>query len=103
MNHKIFDSEGKKYFGFTCPACKTNHLVPVVIGAPQPGAMWGWDGNEEKPTVTPSLRVFALDGQTTACHCNVTNGQIVYHGDSGHSLKGATIDLPEWHSVMEEE
>lgn len=32
--------------------------LPVQCGANNPGKAWGWDGNEDKPTLTPSIHCF---------------------------------------------
>lgn len=43
--------------------------LPVVQGANIPGKGWGWDGNEDSPTLTPSIhcvghwRGFVQNGQ----------------------------------------
>ena len=36
----------------------TNYIlnrIPVNEGANSPGKQWGWDGNEDAPTLTPSI------------------------------------------------
>lgn len=45
---------------FVCPCgCKTRVVIPFK-SAECEGPMWNWNGNKEKPTVTPSIR--RLDG-----------------------------------------
>lgn len=106
------DGEG---FLFWCPGCKEPHAIRVSGNPPT----WGWNGNEEKPTFTPSvlLRVGHYAGQdlTTCwcaynaehpdepsryechrCHSFVTDGRINFLGDSTHELAGQTVDLPPW-------
>lgn len=44
-----------------------------------PGAVyWDWDGDLERPTLTPSLRRM---GTPCKIHFNVTAGRYVNHGD----------------------
>lgn len=86
---------------FWCPGCDREHHVSV---APHP-APWGFNGNAEKPTFTPSVLVTydgadaGTDGAPPAiCHSFVTDGRIQFLGDCTHALVGQTVDLPEWDS-----
>jgi hypothetical protein len=38
---------------FWCPGCKELHAVPFASS--WPGARWGWNGDRERPTLTPSI------------------------------------------------
>lgn len=40
--------------GFFCPGCREMHVVWTGDG---PGPRWGWNGNAERPTFTPSVLV----------------------------------------------
>lgn len=81
-----------------CPGCGENHCVPTT----GPRA-WGFNGNEEKPTFTPSVLVHSAgrlgdDGkrfETPRCHFFVRNGRIEFCGDSQHALAGKTVDMLE--------
>lgn len=81
---------------FFCPGCKCGHKVWVINSAPG-GAIWTWNGSMEKPTFTPSLLVtYGRDpapDRPQTCHSNVTDGQILFHGDSQHELRGKTVPL----------
>lgn len=74
---------------FECPGCDDVHAVQVVPPT------WGWDGDLERPTVTPSVLVQG-GSQGIVCHSFVTDGRIQYLADSTHALAGQTVDLPEW-------
>lgn len=40
-----------------CPCgCGTLMRLPIHRGEHPPGVSWLWDGNKEKPTLTPSIR-----------------------------------------------
>ena len=87
-------------YAFECPACGHLHSFRVVKpGQTWSGPSWTFDGNLEKPTFTPSLRVYdpasLVNGvfTKTACHLNVTAGQIVFHGDCPHALAGKTVPM----------
>ena len=50
------------FMAFKCPCgadqCRkrTHDSIPVRVGAPQPDQHnWGWDGNLDAPTLTPSI------------------------------------------------
>lgn len=84
-------------YSFRCPGCGREHYVPTV----GPHA-WGFNGDEERPTFTPSILVYASqrweDGKaipTPRCHSFVRDGRIEFCGDSEHALAGKTVDLPE--------
>ena len=81
-----------------CPACKQTHVY-YVDKPTRRGARWGFDGNIDKPTFTPSMNIGWGDEKRPAtmgrCHYFITDGQIRYCGDCTHDLKGQTVPLPE--------
>jgi hypothetical protein len=76
--------------GFICPGCRHGHSVTVK----GPNA-WGWNGDLEKPTFTPSILVWASRPEWR-CHSFVTDGKIQFLGDCFHDLKNTTVDIPEY-------
>ena len=96
---RITNSTGGHYgHVFYCPGCQGEHVITTL---PHPNG-WTFNGNEEKPTFTPSILVHAgrkwVDGgaiDTPRCHSFVTDGRIQFLGDSTHALAGQTVDLPE--------
>lgn len=83
-------------YGFWCPGCEHMHYIPTDGGA---HPVWGFDGNLESPTFTPSLRIFIpampargeypARAEETQCHLFVRNGQIDFLSDSaGHDVRG---------------
>ena len=87
---------------FFCPGCRAVHGVKVGTGA-EP--RWGYTGNPDAPTFTPSVLVQtgrAVDptfksepgDPPEVCHSFVTDGRIQFLGDSTHQLAGQTVDLP---------
>lgn len=90
---------------FWCPGCDHAHCIHVAGEGPHP--RWGWNGNVDKPTFTPSILVKtgrAVDpafepepgDPPEVCHSFVTDGRIQFLGDCTHALAGQTVDLPEW-------
>jgi hypothetical protein len=70
-----------------CPGCNARHVIEVE----KPNfcnAVWKWNEDALKPTVTPSVNIV---GQ---CHYFLTDGQLVFCGDSKHALAGQTVELP---------
>lgn len=69
---------------FVCPNGKRCSVLvgPQHIDRPNPDALciWGWDGNVERPTLTPSINCLAeKDGKPAGgCgwHGHITNGVI---------------------------
>ncbi len=75
-----------KRFVFNCPACKTEHCVDDT---------WGFNGNVDAPTFTPSVlyREFEGDKVSRICHFYVKHGKIEYLSDCTHALAGKTVDM----------
>lgn len=45
------------YLHYQCPCgCGDYRGIPLNRGLAVQGAGWGWDGNEDKPTTTPSIK-----------------------------------------------
>lgn len=82
---------------FWCPGCDEVH--PYRVESKDPAwPRWQWNGDQEKPTLTPSLlikRTLAENGQPR-CHLFLTDGRIQFCGDSEHALAGQTVDLPDF-------
>jgi hypothetical protein len=93
---------------FWCPGCEDVH--GVMVEAPNG---WGWNGDLELPTFTPSVKVGGIQwttdsgfyklnhssvnaGAEICCHSFVTDGRIRFLTDSTHQLAGQTVDLPPW-------
>jgi hypothetical protein len=47
--------EGKRCLYICLPGDARMDAIRVQRGAPGGDRVWGWDGNEEKPTITPSI------------------------------------------------
>lgn len=101
---------------FKCPGCSFNHVLNVDA---HNRPAWGFNGNAESPTITPSIRAMSghyVGGRTSAeeclwcgpkredddcrdlcyvCHSFVTDGKIQFLSDSTHHLSGQTVDLPD--------
>jgi hypothetical protein len=127
LGSKLRQLEGGRV-AFWCPGCGEAHQVTtLVIGArghENVGPCWGFNGNGDAPTFTPSILVRAVRVEggddeidrildtyklpedrermladkriNTVCHSFVTDGRIQFLGDCTHALSGQTVDLPEW-------
>lgn len=98
---------------FHCPGCRTGHQVGIE---PPAAVIWGFNGNGDAPTFTPSVLVRGTqierdangrwtgewlrgaDGNPLAsvCHSFVTDGRIQFLGDCTHATMGQTVDLPDF-------
>ncbi len=47
--------EGKRYLYLCLPGQVTMEAIKVQRGGPGGSRVWGWDGNEDKPTIEPSI------------------------------------------------
>lgn len=77
---------------FWCPGCECGHTIDP--------SRWQWNGDKEKPTVTPSILHHRTIG-TPRCHIQVTAGRIMYYGDSEHAFSGKTIDMIDMDTLGE--
>lgn len=72
-----------------CSGCQCVHIVNLAGDRPR----WDWNGDVDKPTLSPSIRVFwPANGdkpETTRCHYFLNAGVINYLDDSAeHTLRG---------------
>lgn len=78
-------SAGTDRLTFHCPGCDERHVVDRG---------WTYNGNAEKPTLTPSVLVTSnAPGVVSCCHFHVEEGRIRYLADSAHALAGQTVDM----------
>ena len=82
---------GVQFVWYACPGCKHLHGVPAD--------RWNWNGSEESPTLSPSVRHYyhhpTTRVETTTCHYHLRNGKIEFCNDCQHDLKGQTVELLE--------
>jgi hypothetical protein len=103
-----------------CPGCDNNHAVNLEgPDGYRPSVCWEWDGNLEKPTISPSILCYGTvylhedgtqcpnwheDYETEThtqgpCHSFVKAGQWQFLSDCAHMLADQTVDmvpLPDW-------
>lgn len=102
------------YAEIFCPGCQATHLIPVdraIWG----DRVWGFNGNYERPTFTPSLLVHphkecveGPDGQPLKdaagqlvtrefprCHSFIKDGTIQFLNDCAHKLANQTVPLSD--------
>jgi hypothetical protein len=75
------------------------HEVPVR----GPGA-WGYNGDPQNPTFTPSVKVTWEHGEAReprCCHSIITSGEIHFQGDCTHKLSGQKVPMIDWPAVHE--
>lgn len=81
---------------FECPGCDCPHVV-YVEGSGVP--VWSFNGDVDKPTISPSVLVRSNYGTPpvdTVCHSFIKDGVIQFLNDCTHALAGQTVELPEW-------
>jgi hypothetical protein len=74
-------------------------VVPIRT---EPHPCWQWNGNAERPSITPSYLEYlpehtrsdgTVSPRRTLCHCIITDGTIQFCGDSPHELSGKTVPM----------
>ena len=111
------DCTDHESYTFQCPGCKDWHEVTVKCS--YPGPKWGFNGDMNAPTFTPSLLATSghycpgannlecwctfeeryqkpkpMEAGCYICHSFITNGQIQFLSDCTHELAGQTVPLP---------
>ena len=74
---------------FHCQGCGELHGIWVDKPNPITGGRWTWNGNMDKPTVSPSLLLPA----NPRCHAWIRDGLIEFLPDCDHPLAGQTVPL----------
>lgn len=81
--------ETGKYLLWYCPGCQCSHMVAIKPEVQKNGASWEFNGDFDRPTLTPSV-------MSSDCHCHITNGQADFRcGGNKHALDGQVVDIPE--------
>lgn len=108
---------------FWCPGCQDHHDVPVRLASdpvPADGRGWVWNGERDRPTLTPSLLTktghfteghkpgdpcwCSYDAERpndpsgfrcVICHLFLTDGVISYLGDCTHDKAGQQVPLED--------
>lgn len=78
-----------------CPGCDQAHVWR--IGSSNGLANWDWNGDLEKPTVSPSILTHV--SKENKCHVFIADGIIDFLSDCYHKLAGqkvAMVELPDW-------
>jgi len=84
---------GEQRIMFWCQGCKNIHCVRTKPPTAHPTwEVWGYDGNAEKPTFSPSVLTNGSEPERR-CHIFVKAGMIEYLGDCFHDLKNTTVPL----------
>lgn len=89
---------------YWCEGCGHCHHVPV-----DGSRGWQFSGTIENPSLSPSVRHFYTDPETSAqitvCHYWLKNGNIEYCGDCQHKFANTTrqlISIPEDYGLPQE-
>ena len=80
---------GERWLMFFCPGCECGHRFKIAGNSPP---IWEFNGNVEKPTLTPSYLCW---GENFRCHSFIVDGEIRFLEDSTHELKGKVVELPD--------
>lgn len=87
---------------FYCPGCKHAHAFHMD-GDANVRPMWSFDGDLDKPSVTPSLRVFTSQPQEdgtlvekTLCHLVLTKGILNFQSDCPHALRNQNVPMEKF-------
>lgn len=74
-----------------CPACNETHHYTT-----DGSRGWTFNGDAEKPSFSPSMKITWGRPPETCCHYFLTDGVIHYCADSTHNQAGKSVPLPDW-------
>lgn len=99
--HPVSENGKRVGWAFYCPACLRAHTFYVAGGV-----KWTFNGDQECPTFSPSLRIFTpkIKGpvagtvipERTVCHLFLSRGFIRFCGDCPHEMAGRTVEMEDW-------
>ena len=69
-------------FFTVCPTCGDLGSAALVNAPGRKHAIWEWNGSWGRPTLTPSIRSVPWEPGRCAGHWNISDGQLIVHGDS---------------------
>lgn len=83
---------GEFKYLFWCPGCEEQHGF---------NDGWTFNGDIEKPTVSPSIlvNVGRRNPEGHLCHMFVSEGKIQFLSDCTHELAGQTVDMVDQDEV----
>ena len=79
---------------FHCPGCGHDHWFNDAENDHN-RPVWKWNGDVDKPTVTPSVLVNNHTPEQR-CHLFIKEGRIQFLNDCHHTLRGRTVDMEEY-------
>lgn len=79
--------DGTIHCHYLCPGCGYVHAFSPKVHA--------YNGDGNNPTISPSLLHNNPQGHHT-CHSYIKNGMIQFLDDCWHTLKGKTVELPQY-------
>lgn len=112
MKTELFkDAEGGETLLFHCPGCGCLH-GPIVKAPAGTRPVWQWNGDRDRPTLSPSIRVQGtvpltedeyqrvmrgekVEPKPLLCHTFVRDGQIEFLSDCTHALAGKSVPIPD--------
>lgn len=87
---------------YKCPGCGW-HSLPVKIGV-KTERFWEWNGDVDKPTISPSVKHFYPGSVYKAhpnmpafcCHYHIKNGNIEFCNDCTHEHNSKTLPMQQF-------
>jgi hypothetical protein len=95
MGKKIEKVQGLDEWIFGCPGCDGMHYFDK---------RWTYDGNDESPTLSPSIVTEGNGGEK--CHLVISGGVIEFLDDCEHELRGMRVhmfDVDSFLATVEEQ
>lgn len=89
---RVLKRHSDGFLFFKCPGCDEYHKVWTDRPGWNNSELWQWNGDYEKPTFSPSLKVLPT-GSQPRCHFFIEEGMFHYQADCGHKLAGKTVAM----------
>lgn len=99
---KVYPKENNAYLEYKCPACGW-HGIPVKVNVKEDNS-WQWNGNLDKPTITPSVNHYYPESayeqhpglKRYRCHYIITDGIMNFCADCTHDKSGQSIIMVDY-------
>jgi len=107
MKTEIREKNGVTYLKFHPNGQDQPIELPVITkGARKDTNAWSWNGDRDKPTLKPSIKMTSYHPTVAVSHFWLNDGECKHLGDSTDGLAGKTLplkDLPEIKILTDED
>jgi len=102
--YEICSPSDAKFLEIHIPGKNVRRVIPITthdLAEEEVGPVWVWNGDTEKPTLTPDIDT--RTAKTGRCRCKILEGMVEFHIDSEHEYAGEKMNLLEVAKALDAE